>query len=79
MRAKRAKQYKKAMNIYKTAFDFREPYQILRNYIIDSDFILECLKNKIHVTEQLSKTIGQIKVCKLPPPPTPLHQFHIKL
>ncbi|OMJ15919.1 rRNA-processing protein utp23 [Smittium culicis] len=29
MRAKRAKQYKKAMNIYKTAFDFREPYQIL--------------------------------------------------
>ncbi|OLY81171.1 rRNA-processing protein utp23 [Smittium mucronatum] len=58
MRAKRAKQYKKAMNIYKNAYGFREPFQIL----VGSDFVLECLQSKISIIEQLTKTVGHMKV-----------------
>jgi len=42
MRQKRAKEYKRVMSMYTSAFGFRQPYQVLFN----SDFLLEAGKQK---------------------------------
>ncbi|KAJ1941078.1 hypothetical protein FBU59_003606, partial [Linderina macrospora] len=49
MRVKRAKAYKKAMQFYQQAFDFRQPYQVL----ITPDFIDECITSKLSMKDDL--------------------------
>ncbi|KAI5950759.1 hypothetical protein KGF54_003833 [Candida jiufengensis] len=53
MRQKRAKSYKKQMNIYHYTFKFREPYQL----IVDSNIIIKCSDSSYNITNGFNKTI----------------------
>lgn len=53
MRQKRAKSYKKQINIYVHTFKFREPYQTL----IDAELILTCQKASFDILKGLNRTI----------------------
>lgn len=53
MRNQRAKKYRKAMAIYQTSFNFREPYQVL----LSSDFILAAHRFKMDLASLLQKTL----------------------
>ncbi|KAJ1920290.1 hypothetical protein H4219_001403 [Mycoemilia scoparia] len=58
MRAKRGKQYKKCMEMYKNYFGFREPYQV----IMTADFIKATVDSSMNIQNQLYKTLtGTIK------------------
>lgn len=58
MRQKRAKSYKKQMNIYVHAFKFREPFQV----IVDDEMILMAEKASFNLVKGLKRTIqGEIK------------------
>lgn len=58
MRQKRAKSYKKQMNIYLHTFKFREPYQT----IVDDQLVLQSEKASFNLTKALGKTIqGETK------------------
>jgi len=54
MRIKRNKSFRKSMTFYQNAFKFREPYRIL----VDGTFIMEAMKQKIQIREQLPKLLG---------------------
>lgn len=53
MRQKRAKAYKKQMNIYTHTFKFREPYQT----IVDDELVLSCDKASFDLVKGLERTI----------------------
>ncbi|KAM9906078.1 hypothetical protein OXX80_003240 [Metschnikowia pulcherrima] len=53
MRQKRAKSYKKQINLYLHAFKFREPFQT----IIDDELILNCVKASFNLVKGLDRTI----------------------
>ncbi|OBA19021.1 hypothetical protein METBIDRAFT_33642 [Metschnikowia bicuspidata var. bicuspidata NRRL YB-4993] len=53
MRQKRAKSYKKQINLYLHAFKFREPFQT----IIDDEIILNCVKASFNLVKGLDRTI----------------------
>ncbi|KAG0254977.1 hypothetical protein DFQ27_006520 [Actinomortierella ambigua] len=53
MKVKRAKAYKKAMNLYVQSFGFRKPYQV----IVDSEFIQVALDQKIDPVYQIPKVL----------------------
>jgi hypothetical protein len=53
MRQQRAKRYRKAMALYQTSFQFREPYQIL----LSADFILAAHRFKLNLASLLQRTI----------------------
>lgn len=53
MRQKRAKAYKKQMNIYLHTFKFREPYQT----IVDDELVLTCDKASFDLVKGLERTI----------------------
>ncbi|GEQ72000.1 hypothetical protein JCM33374_g5686 [Metschnikowia sp. JCM 33374] len=53
MRQKRAKSYKKQINLYLHAFKFREPFQT----IIDDELILNCVKASFNLEKGLDRTI----------------------
>lgn len=53
MRQKRAKSYKKQMNIYLHTFKFREPYQT----IIDDEIVLLCNKSSFDLIKGINRTI----------------------
>lgn len=53
MRQKRAKSYKKQMNIYLHTFKFREPFQT----IVDDQIILDCQKASYDIVKGLNRTI----------------------
>lgn len=53
MRQKRAKSYKKQMNVYHYTFKFREPYQI----IIDDEIVTTCQKSSYDINKGLTRTI----------------------
>ena len=53
MRQQRAKRYRKAMALYQTSFQFREPYQIL----LSADFILAAHRFKLNLASLLERTI----------------------
>ena len=58
MRQKRAKAYKKQMNVYLHTFKFREPFQT----IVDNEIILNCEKASFDITKGLNRTIqGETK------------------
>lgn len=58
MRQKRAKAYKKQMNVYLHTFKFREPFQT----IIDDELILNCEKASFDIVKGLNRTIqGETK------------------
>ncbi|KAK6202513.1 Fcf1-domain-containing protein [Scheffersomyces amazonensis] len=58
MRQKRAKSYRKQMNVYIHAFKFREPYQA----IVDHEFIIACEKATYNLNRGLKNTIqGEVK------------------
>ncbi|KAK8440284.1 Small subunit processome component [Candidozyma auris] len=58
MRQKRAKSYKKQMNVYLHTFKFREPFQI----IVDDELVLTCNKASFNLTKGLERTIqGEAK------------------
>lgn len=58
MRHKRAKAYKKQMNVYQHAFGFREPYQVL----LDDGFVAECAAAAYNLTNGLSACVlGAVK------------------
>lgn len=58
MRQKRAKSYKKQMNVYIHSFKFREPFQT----IVDDELVLTCHKNSFDLTKGLARTIqGEVK------------------
>lgn len=56
MRQKRAKSYRKQMNVYRMTFKFREPVQVL----VDSDVILEAQKSKFDLQKGIDRTL-QVK------------------
>jgi U3 small nucleolar RNA-associated protein 23 len=63
MRQQRAKRYRKAMALYQTSFQFREPYQVL----LSSDFILAAERFKLNMAGLIQKTIqGPLKLSKTP-------------
>ena len=63
MRQQRAKRYRKAMAIYQTSFQFREPYQVL----LSSDFILAAHRFKLDLANLLRRTFqGDLKLSKSP-------------
>ncbi|KAI8870677.1 hypothetical protein GQ42DRAFT_145575 [Ramicandelaber brevisporus] len=63
MRAKRAKQYKKCMQLYTTTFGFREPYQVL----LDPQFIFHAQKSKLNLYNLLPATLqGAVKMMVTP-------------
>lgn len=65
MRQQRAKRYRKAMAIYQTSFQFREPYQVL----LSSDFILAAHRFKLDLANLLQRTFqGDLKLSKYPCP-----------
>ncbi|KAG5420919.1 hypothetical protein I9W82_000009 [Candida metapsilosis] len=53
MRQKRAKSYKKQMNVYHYTFKFREPYQV----IVDNEIVSTCSKSSYDITKGLTRTI----------------------
>lgn len=53
MRQKRAKAYKKQMNIYVHTFKFREPFQT----IVDDELLLQCHKAQFDIVKGLDRTI----------------------
>jgi len=53
MRQKRAKAYKKQMNVYHYTFKFREPYQI----IVDDEIVTTCQKSSFDIHKGLTRTI----------------------
>lgn len=53
MRQKRAKAYKKQMNIYLHTFKFREPFQT----IVDDELVLVCHKGQFDIVKGLNRTI----------------------
>ncbi|CCG20535.1 hypothetical protein CORT_0A01430 [Candida orthopsilosis Co 90-125] len=53
MRQKRAKSYKKQMNVYHYTFKFREPYQI----IVDDEIVTTCQKSSYDINKGLTRTI----------------------
>lgn len=53
MRQKRAKAYKKQINLYLHAFKFREPFQT----IVDDEIILNCVKASFNLVKGLDRTI----------------------
>lgn len=53
MRQKRAKAYRKQMNVYRMTFKFKPPIQVL----VDSDAILEAQKTKFDLNKGISRTI----------------------
>lgn len=53
MRQKRAKSYKKQMNIYLHTFKFREPYQT----IVDDELVLNCDKASFDLVKGLERTL----------------------
>lgn len=58
MRQKRAKTYKKYMNIYSTVFGFREPYQVL----VDSEMCRVAMLYRIEIGHQFQIVLqGQVK------------------
>lgn len=58
MRQKRAKAYKKQMNVYLHTFKFREPFQT----IVDDEIILNCEKASFDIAKGLNRTIqGETK------------------
>jgi U3 small nucleolar RNA-associated protein 23 len=58
MRGKRSKQYRKLMNQYELAFNFREPYQVL----VDSDIVRDTSRMKMDLSNGLTRTLhGTIK------------------
>ncbi|KAF9514234.1 hypothetical protein BS47DRAFT_1259450, partial [Hydnum rufescens UP504] len=58
MRQKRAKTYRKLMNLYSISFGFRTPYQVL----VDASFCAHAAQNKIDVEKQLDTVFqGQTK------------------
>lgn len=58
MRQKRAKSYKKQMNVYLHTFKFREPFQT----IVDDEIILNCQKASFDIAKGLNRTIqGETK------------------
>lgn len=58
MRQKRAKTYKKLMELYSRTFGFRQPYQVL----IDASFCTYAVQNKIDIPKQLTAVLqGQQK------------------
>lgn len=58
MRQKRAKAYKKQMNIYLHTFKFREPFQT----IVDDELVLTCDKASFDLAKGLDRTIqGETK------------------
>ncbi|KAJ2773338.1 hypothetical protein IWQ56_001035 [Coemansia nantahalensis] len=54
MRAKRAKQYRKALQHYQQFCGFREPYQLL----VSPDFVLEAASKSVDIVETVSQTLG---------------------
>lgn len=58
MRQKRAKSYKKQMNVYVHAFKFREPFQV----IVDDEIVLASEKSSFNLKKALERTIqGEVK------------------
>lgn len=59
MRQKRAKAYKRVMALYVSAFNFRQPYQVLAS----SDFLVEAGKSpEIDILKMMGTTVqGEIK------------------
>ncbi|WPK25584.1 hypothetical protein PUMCH_002904 [Australozyma saopauloensis] len=53
MRQKRAKAYKKQMNLYVHTFKFREPFQT----IVDDEIVLLCHKGQFDIVKGLNRTI----------------------
>lgn len=53
MRQKRAKAYRKQMNLYLHTFKFREPYQT----IVDDELVLNCDKAQFDLVKGLERTI----------------------
>lgn len=53
MRQKRAKAYKKQMNIYIHTFKFREPFQTL----VDDEIVHQCYKAQFDIVKGLNRTI----------------------
>ncbi|KAI5948774.1 hypothetical protein KGF57_005172 [Candida theae] len=53
MRQKRAKSYKKQMNVYHYTFKFREPYQI----VVDNEIVLTCSNASYDISKGLTRTI----------------------
>jgi U3 small nucleolar RNA-associated protein 23 len=64
MRQQRAKRYRKAMALYQTSFNFREPYQVL----LSSDFILTAHRLKLNLVSLLQRTFqASLKLSNSPP------------
>ena len=58
MRQKRAKTYKRLMELYSRSFGFRQPYQVL----VDSSFCTYCAQKQMDVPKQLGNVLqGQLK------------------
>jgi hypothetical protein len=58
MRGKRSKQYRKLMNQYGLAFNFREPYQVL----VDADIVRDTSRMKMDLEGGLKRTLhGLVK------------------
>lgn len=58
MRQKRAKAYKKQMNVYLHTFKFREPFQT----IVDADLVVACHGSSFDIEKGLNRTIqGETK------------------
>ncbi|KAJ3841061.1 PIN domain-like protein [Lentinula raphanica] len=58
MRQKRAKTYRKLMNLYAMTFGFRQPYQIL----VDSELCKASVEHKIELVKQLGMVLqGEVK------------------
>ncbi|KAK9474275.1 Fcf1-domain-containing protein [Dipodascopsis tothii] len=58
MRQKRSKNYRKQMAIYRMAFQFRQPYQVL----LDGDIIYDATKYKMNLEKSLEACVqGTIK------------------
>ncbi|KAL7663070.1 PIN domain-containing protein [[Candida] zeylanoides] len=53
MRQKRAKSYKKQINVYVHTFKFREPYQTL----VDAELVLTCQRASFDLVKGLNRTI----------------------
>ena len=65
MRQKRAKTYKRLMELYSRSFGFRQPYQVL----VDSSFCTYCTQNQIDIPKQLGTVLqGQQKQSSYKPP-----------
>jgi hypothetical protein len=75
MRQKRAKTYKKYMNMYSTVFGFREPYQVIGSYplvplqfkliyfdSVDSEMCRVALSYRLDLAHQFQIVLqGQVK------------------